>query len=79
MPDKPNDLVQGTPDMPVLKTLALEAMHTEFPSESIRWAGAFLGSILVRCSSRLSDYRGTGKSRANGGQPRTTGERSTML
>lgn len=35
MPDKPNDLVQGTPDMPVLKTLALEAMHTEFPSESI--------------------------------------------
>ena len=27
MPDKPSDLVQGTLDMLILKTLALEAMH----------------------------------------------------
>jgi PadR family transcriptional regulator len=27
MPDKPNDLVQGTLDMLILKTLALEPMH----------------------------------------------------
>src|SRR3989440_4133857 len=27
MPDKPSDLVQGTLDMVILKTLALEAMH----------------------------------------------------
>jgi hypothetical protein len=27
MPDKPSDLVQGTLDMLVLKTLALEPMH----------------------------------------------------
>jgi hypothetical protein len=25
--EKPSDLVQGTPDMVILKTLALEAMH----------------------------------------------------
>ena len=27
MPDKPSDLVQGTLDMLILKTLALEPMH----------------------------------------------------
>ena len=27
MPDKPSDLVQGTLDMLILKTLAFEAMH----------------------------------------------------
>ena len=72
MSDKPSDLVQGTLDMLILKTLALEPMHgygiavrLEQMSRGVFRVNA--GSLLSRCNASYApDW-----SAANGKPPRT--------
>jgi hypothetical protein len=55
MADRPSDLVQGTLDMLILKTLALDpCTDMESRSGSNRGARAFSASMQVRCLSPFS-------------------------
>jgi len=61
MPDKPSDLVQGTLDRLILKTLALEPMHGYGISvrvEQMSRGGS--ASMRARYFSRFNDYREMG-------------------
>jgi DNA-binding PadR family transcriptional regulator len=53
MADKPSDLVQGTLDMLILKTLALEPMHGY--GIAVRFEQMSKGVFQVRC---LSPFNG---------------------
>ena len=77
MADKPSDLVQGTLDMLILKTLALEPMHgygiagrLEQMSKGIFRLNA--GSLFVAIQRLQRD----GLIRVNGNLARTTGTQS---
>ena len=76
MPGKSSDVVQGTLDMLVLKTFALEPMHGYGISVRIEQMskGVFrphAGSLFLA----FSGYNATDSSMANGRQPRTTAAR----
>ena len=55
MPDKPSDLVQGTLDMLVLKTLALEPMHGY--GISVRIEQMSKGVFIVNAGSLFPAFR----------------------
>ena len=76
MPDKATDVIQGTLDMLVLKTLALEPMHGYGISVRIEQMsrGVFIPT-RGRYFSQFSGYNATDLSMANGSQPRTTAAR----
>jgi DNA-binding PadR family transcriptional regulator len=79
MADKSSDLVQGTLDMLILKSLALEPMQGWAVAVRIEQIsrGVFrrvnAGSLFVA----VQRLQRAGLIKANGTLPRTTGERST--
>ena len=78
MANKPSDLVQGTLEMLILKTLALEAMHGY--GIAIRIEQISSGVFRVNPGSlfpALSRMERTGESRRNGARRKTIAARST--
>ena len=60
MADKPGDLVQGTLDMLMLKTLPLELMHGYGIAVRLEQLTAFSASMQVRCLSPFSGCKDRG-------------------
>jgi PadR family transcriptional regulator, regulatory protein PadR len=80
MPDKPTDLVQGTLDMLILKTLALEPMHGY--GIAIRIEQMSKGGFHVNAGSlfiAIQRLVRAGLIRAKGRPPRTAGEQNTTF
>jgi len=75
--DKQSDIVQGTLDMLILKTLALEPMHGY--GIAVRLEQMSKGTFRINAGSYLSRYNGCnekGWSKTSGNPPRTTGVRN---
>ena len=73
---KPTDLVQGTVDLLILKTIALEPLHGWAIAQRIRQLSEDIlqvqqGSLYPRCSGS----RSRAGSPPNGAPPKTTGAR----
>jgi hypothetical protein len=79
MGDSPNPsgLVQGTLDMLIFRTLALEPMHGYGIGVSSRSAAVLCVSMPVRSSLRCGVSSPMAKSLLGGERPRTAGARST--
>jgi len=77
MSDKPSDLVQGTLDMLILKTLALEPTHGY--GISVRIEQMSKGVFRLNAGSLFLAIQRLERDGLNGSQPRTIGERSTTL
>src|SRR5882757_697383 len=70
MAEKPSDLVQGTLDMLILKTLALEPMHGYGIAVRLEQMSEGVFRLQVRCLSPFSGCNERGSSEANGKPPR---------
>jgi len=74
MPEKTSDLIQGTLDMLILKTLALEPMHGY--GISVRIEQISNGVFKPNAGSLFSALNATPRSTPNGNPPKTTAARS---
>ncbi len=70
MPDKPSDLVPGTLDLLILKTLALEPMHGY--GISVR-----IGRFSPQCRLTVARYSAARKSWTDQGRMERNGEQQT--